>query len=102
MTRDILDRTAEAVDGTTPGPWRSADTTVDVSPHQSAVAVCVSMGTRDRLEAEANARFIATSRQLVPDMAEEIAALRRTIDMIASGQVDAVALARAEKRRWNT
>jgi hypothetical protein len=60
------------------------------------------MGTRDRLEAEANARFIATSRQLVPDMAEEIAALRRTIDMIASGQVDAVALARAEKRRWNT
>ena len=31
---------------------------------------------------------------------EEIAALRRTIDLIASGQVDAVALARAEKRRW--
>jgi anti-sigma factor RsiW len=45
--------------------------------------------TRDILDRAAEAELRA-----------EIAALRRTIDMIASGQVDAVALARAEKRRW--
>lgn len=110
MTRDILDRAAEAVEGTTPGPWHRDcwDILGRAARHGGGTGhICeVSRpnGTDDKYwlpdEADQNARFIAASRQLVPEMAEEIAALRRTVDLIASGQVDAVALARAEKRRW--
>jgi hypothetical protein len=132
MTRDILDRAADAVEGTTPGPWRVCRDGICTcghvwsTPENHPVATATQSPwgeevysaspteddpqrvVRDFMEygsfmgSKANARFIAASRQLVPDMAEEIAAMRRTIDLIASGQVDAVALARAEKRRWNT
>ena len=100
MTRDILDRASEAVEGTTPGKWLNTSDSGEITDANGYyVARAINAATR---EGKANARFIAASRQLVPDMAEEIAAMRRTIDLIASGQVDAVALARAEKRRWNT
>ena len=59
----------------TPGPWHKVGASVQKSPNESAIAVCVSAGDRDRIEASENARRIAR----VPDLeaallaAEELA-----------------------------
>jgi 2,4-dienoyl-CoA reductase-like NADH-dependent reductase (Old Yellow Enzyme family) len=97
MTRDILDRAAEAVEGTTPGDWCNTTDSGEITDAKGHyVARAINAATR---EGKSNARFIAASRQLVPEMAAEIAALRSALDLIASGQVDAVALARAALRQ---
>ena len=66
----IFDEIREARDGATPGPWMQNETSVRTEPHESSVAVCVSVGTRTILEATANAHLIA----LAPRMAEIVLA----------------------------
>lgn len=95
MTGNILDRAAEAVE---PVAWRYRI----ASDRKWTVQKNKPDWWRDDLLAKGYKLepLMPASHKLVPEMAEEIAALRSALDLIASGQVDAVALARAEKRRW--
>ena len=57
--------------GITPGPWVAEDNHVNTDPDESAVCICVRMGTRSLPEATANARLIAAA----PDLLDAVDAL---------------------------
>ena len=73
---DDLAEAGKVLEGVTPGNWIANGASVNTKPDESAVAVCVSMGTRSREEAEANACFIAWCREGVPALLARIAAQR--------------------------
>lgn len=83
MTSDILKRAAEAVKGTTPGPWRN-ETRYSFIAHDNtwhvlwdvpnSTGVCLVSDTGGNTASCKNdARFIAAARTLIPDMAAAIA-----------------------------
>lgn len=69
---DLCVEADQALQGVIKGPWDANGSAVNTKPDESAVSVCVSMGTRNRREAEANARFIAFTRAWVPAAAAAI------------------------------
>jgi hypothetical protein len=104
MTRDILDRAAEAAEGTTPGPW-----SVEYKHGQTRLIMGDDCVMCDETyypwvpENERDWHLFAASRQLVPDMAEEIRRLRaaqpriliETLQVIAQGAGRDAALAQS-------
>lgn len=84
MTTDTADPIAaarallEPMTGYTPGPWMPSDVTIHTKPHESAVAVCVSGGTRSRSEARSNANLIAAA----PDLKDMLTAALAEIDRL--------------------
>ena len=113
MTSDILKRAAEAVKGTTPGPWFTHDGDEllicapdgDDDPWHVANAVGLCGGPDGIIDASpANARFIAAARTLIPDMAAAIAerdaeiarltARAEAADAMADRLAEALSLAR--------
>lgn len=101
MTRDILDRAAEAVH-LRHGNVRLTKVYSAFNELRAAIRAHDSFAAEKAWE-RCEQWIGGVSPDIPARLAKaesEIAALRRTIDLIASGQVDAVALARAEKRRW--
>ena len=76
MSDDLVKRARAALDGTTPGPWIdysfSGDYFIAFQDDDSGPAMRIGSWHDQR---EANARFIAESRDLVPAMADRIEAL---------------------------
>lgn len=64
----------------TPGPWVANGHNVHTRPDESAVCVCVSMGTRNNAEASANARLIASAPELLEALEGAIGALEFSRD----------------------
>jgi hypothetical protein len=88
---DIIERATQALDGVTEGPWDdkgtdSEDWSVDYPgdcswcfvgrKNKTPVAILIGKGYRSDRMIDANARFIAASRQLVPDLIAEVQRLR--------------------------
>ena len=71
MTSDILKRAAEAIEDVTPGPWAVCDRWNVSGPKYEVMNGSIMV--RDDAESDANARFIAAARTLIPDMAAAIA-----------------------------
>lgn len=101
MTSDILKRAAEAVEGVTPGPWFTHDGDEllicapdgDDDPWHVANAVGLCGGPDGIIDASpANARFIAASRTLIPDMAAAIAERDAEIERLTARAEAAEAL----------
>ena len=88
MTSDILKRAAEAVKGVTPGPWRVGpvdDTTVVAADGSEVAAIDGDYNHPDLWPMmEANARFIAAARQLVPDLRDEVLRLRADLARVTA------------------
>ena len=80
---ELCAQAEKALEGVTEGPWDANGSAVNTKPDESAVSVCVSMGTRNRREAEANARFIAFTRAWVPAAAAAIRELEAERDAVA-------------------
>lgn len=83
MSDDLVKLAREALDGVTPGPWE-ADNGEGYSPNAVKVLrpfnkypATVAHANGDIAQAEANARFIAAARDLVPAMADRIEDLER-------------------------
>ena len=122
MTDDIVKRATEALEGVTPGPWIAGphqnDETaqmfwyvyarciifeVDGSYDEDDDDVVATRLGRDAKAIQADARFIAAARDLVPDMAAEIAALRAEVEKLTKAKQLANARADAaerQARRW--
>ena len=88
-----LERMAASI---TPGPWMSDGTSVNVpDKRQSSIAVCVRLGTRTEVEAQANARAIA----IVPYLLDEVISLRSEVERLDAranaAEADAERLAEA-------
>jgi hypothetical protein len=81
---DIIERATRLQDGIAPGPWTYNLNMEVLQPHiedkqisgSECVAVCKVCPTSKHLD---NARFIAASRQLVPDLIAEVIRLRAEI-----------------------
>lgn len=89
MTNDLIARAEAALEGTTPGPW-------DVNHHRMFglasgedrksrwVALALWQCDHEESQDDANARFIAASRQLVPELVEALRAAEARDDSLHS------------------
>ena len=84
---DILDRLRAATEGTTPGPWHVGRSNIGPKGPTGFTRHIVEMLWIDDEQGDADARFIADARSLIPEAADTIAALRAEVEAL-----------RAEKR----
>lgn len=99
---DLVAKARAALDGVTPGPWCVADETVVLTQINEPIETTYDIGyplaetKRQKSfwtmanwpegEPEANARFIAAARSLVPEMADEIARLRAEVERLREAE----------------
>ena len=100
MSDDLIERLNAATEGTTPGPWwtnakyngqemgcaiiaaRTDSGPLPGNPTRGMVAWSSAILNTDARRCEANARFIAAARQLVPEAAAALAAQRAEIERL--------------------
>ena len=107
MQDDVVKRAAEVLEGVTPGPWKQGKNNPDrVSCNGRYIANCDPTHA-NHPTVEANARFIAAARDLVPAMAADITALRdklaTVLDRAAEthgAQAAEITALRAEVAKW--
>ena len=82
MSDNLIERTNDALDGVTAGPWMAGKGGPGYSSWVDSKPDLVNISIADRIDNLADAEFIAAARQLVPDLLAEVVKLRARIEII--------------------